>query len=802
MRLRTVLSLALVALAPSVRAAPFPARGGETGLLDVPDAEVLPAGTGMFGGEFRFDHRPGSQPDVGPMPISIVGGTGRRFDVGLSLREWGRPGDPHPSPLLFNAALKYHLLDATDYLPSLAVDVTADRFNWKATSSTHLIASTPDLGRVRFAGFLGVDGLGGGPGKVGPSTGLAASLALNSKYDAVAEALAGPGGPLFGAALRWSVTPVAGFSFGVSWLPRDSGVRFSIGLGLSTPTRRRVRKDAPKPKTVVAVKEKASGPVFLDDRPHFRLRIRGPATADGDARHLQYGLVSALQAPVATAEPQATHSSVRNLALSADDQAARDLDRRDEQLDARQRRLAAAEAGITSKEHAQQQQALELSRLEHKSLERQKSLDARDAALRGGPPTDRERQLVVSEGQFRSAEQDLQTQRLALRSISEAASQRQAGAHKKQLELQEEVLRLSKARSAERQAARVLEMRRQLVAARNAHLSALDEQLAAAFERQDVMERSLRVWTEQLAAAEKRQTTQSDRLTLVEQRKSGVVAATATAPSMPVQPPPAAGALVKVPPVPAPATATARQDPIGYSIALGAPRHLQVQPSPAEPSSSIDFSSATVLAATVVYFPDSSASMQDLDREALAGVARVARDGATVLVRARAKDEPGLTEAARRGDEVKKVLVLDGVPASAIVLQTAVRPNAKLVDVVVSAIRGRAAAPAPKRGAPPLVPGSEGAKQLHQVLSGRQASVERCVNTALAEKHPTRAAGAIKLSFSAEGRIEHAAADEALGGAGLARCLEANGATWGFPSAGAPYSAEFPITAVISGVGQ
>ncbi|BDG07410.1 coiled-coil domain-containing protein [Anaeromyxobacter paludicola] len=794
MSLRLVAATVLLASASAAWGSPFPARGGTTGLLDVPDAETLPAGQGLVGGELRLDRHPSGPPDIGPMPFSIVGGTGHGFDLGFSLREWGSPGDPHPSPLLFNTALKLHLTDATEGFPALAIDAVAERFNWHASGATHLIASTQETNRVRFAGFAGVAGLGR-PGASGISAGLAASLSLNGKTELVAEGLTNPGGSLFGASVRYNLTPITGVSLGLSWLPQESGVRFSLGFGFASPTRSRrsVRQGPAKPAAASAAKGKPQGPVFLDDRPHFRMKLRGPGAADQDPRHLQYGLVVAsTTAPVAAQQAAPSRSSVRQVTLSPDEQAGRDLDRRSEQLDARERRLATAEAGLNARDKEQATRVQELARREQKLAEKQKALDARERSVRPGTPSDRERQLVVSEGQFRNAEQDMQAQQQALRAISEAASQREVTARARDATLRAELQRLSSARAQETSSARLLELRRQLVFQRNAALSNVEELLAARYERQDAVERSLRVGSERLDSFEKRLGVHADRLALAEQRLAAAssLAAATVAPGAPKPPAgaPAAG-------VPAP-SATAPLAAGRPKLQLGEPTRLELTQSQAAaaPVPAVDLGEATVLAGTAIYFADASAAMQDLDREALLGIARLARDGVTVLVRARARDEATLPEAARRADEVRAALVANGVQARAVVVQTSVRASTAHVDVVVSALRGGPAVSArqAKAAADLLTADAAGRRRLREALASHQADLDRCA--AAADARATR--GAIRLVVSADGILSQASADETIGGAKLATCLREAATGWILPPSAAPYRTELPATLV------
>ncbi len=296
MRRLAALGAALL-FARAAAAAPFPSRWGDSGLLDVPDAEVAGRGTGFVACELRFDHVPGTPDGFGPLPLSI--GTGLdRAEVGFSIREWSRPGDPRPAPPLMAAALKVRLLPPAASHPALALRLTLDRFNWKGTGGADAVVSTRAIGPVRFAGFAGGEWGGASSRGMGTRFGVAAQLEHRSGAEAVLQALAGREGAAVGGALRWHLTRSIGVSLGGDWLPGEKGFRVSLGFGVvSAPLQRERPVGEPPPVEDVKPADKGPlGPTFLDDRPHFRLRI--PALAGPQARpaHRQYGVVASDEA--------------------------------------------------------------------------------------------------------------------------------------------------------------------------------------------------------------------------------------------------------------------------------------------------------------------------------------------------------------------------------------------------------------------------------------------------------------------------------------------------------------------------
>ncbi|MGB8932874.1 MAG: hypothetical protein WCC48_16640, partial [Anaeromyxobacteraceae bacterium] len=207
----------------------FPARSGEAGILDVPDATTVGRGNGLLGAELRLDDVSGQSARVGPLPLYAVLGVAAPLDLGLTMREWGQPGDPLPSRVHFGAALKLQLLPPAALLPGVAVSAFADRLNGDLVPGVRVAVSTAQLGPIRATAFAG--------GEFGASAGFAGGAALTvatpRNTEVAVEALTGPQGANLGAALRWRVKPGLGLFMGLNYLPEESGYRASFGLALS-----------------------------------------------------------------------------------------------------------------------------------------------------------------------------------------------------------------------------------------------------------------------------------------------------------------------------------------------------------------------------------------------------------------------------------------------------------------------------------------------------------------------------------------------------------------------------------------
>ena len=222
-------------LAESLVVESFPARSGESGLLDVPDAETLGLGGGRIGAELRWDRDADGRQRVGISPVAIVVGLGR-VEAGLAMREGGLPGDPRPSPYLFGGALKVHLLDGRGLRPALAVDAVADRVNFGPRAAVRLIASAERDRRYRVAAFLGGELYDFGPvrgGPVGasrcPRWGRSGWRVIQGSGDAGLSRRGGAAAGARGVAL----------ALGLDWQPSDNAFRATAaGFHQPAPKRR------------------------------------------------------------------------------------------------------------------------------------------------------------------------------------------------------------------------------------------------------------------------------------------------------------------------------------------------------------------------------------------------------------------------------------------------------------------------------------------------------------------------------------------------------------------------------------
>lgn len=251
--------------------ATLPARSGGSGALDVPDGEGMPLGTAAFSMELQAQGSPGTRTSFVPSPISLALGLGD-VEAALSLREAGLSGDARPGPLLVRPALKVHLLDAGTWTPAAALEAGVDRLNVAPGPQLRLALSTTAERRIRLVGFAGASASDLHGRTVRPEAGLALTLGLQHHMSVATEVVELRDGPLAGAAQRWSASELLTLSVGAHYMPDARAWVVSFGFGAATPTPE--KKRAPEPEPMAAAETKKPAALgFLDDRPHFRLRI-------------------------------------------------------------------------------------------------------------------------------------------------------------------------------------------------------------------------------------------------------------------------------------------------------------------------------------------------------------------------------------------------------------------------------------------------------------------------------------------------------------------------------------------------
>jgi hypothetical protein len=513
-----VVGLSLLCAVRAGAADPFPTRGGESGLLDVPDADTAPLGAGRIAAELVLDRARGGSGDVTPLPISLVTGFGRSLEVGLAARQWGMPGDPHPSPTLFTGAMKLRLVDDTGWWPAFAVDAYADRFNWRGVAGSRLIASTPEIGRVRLAGYVGAEAHGPRPLSLGPTAGLAIEIIHRSNVETVFEGVAGPRGPIVGGALRWGLSSTVGLSIGASWLPSEGGLRVSLGLGIasSPPRARRTLLVAAPPKpTVAAAPKKPEEPTFADARPRFRLRLASAAPAgETGPRHVHYA------AAPDSLRANAKREGPRRAVASAEQLRQRDLDAQAEGIDQRENWLRSADGALANRQDRLLADARRLEARQTTLLARGAALDARENQIRAaGTASERELQIAEMEDQLRSAERELGIQERQASEAVDGAARRERTAAAREEEQKAALAKVAGAPAGtDPLAPAALDARARLLAAREAQLAALEARLSAARERLEHVDRVQRARSDRLDAFDRRLSAKDERIRLLDGR--------------------------------------------------------------------------------------------------------------------------------------------------------------------------------------------------------------------------------------------------------------------------------------------
>jgi hypothetical protein len=787
---RLILSLALVAAAHPAMAGNFPTRQGQSGLLDVPDAELIPARTALFGFELGYDHAPGAPDHAGPLPLSIGVGLGR-FEWAVSARQSGSPGDPRPAPMLFGTALKFGLLAPAGLRPGLAVDGYLDRFNLGGAGGGRLLLSTAFLGPFRAAAFGGYESQAAG--SRGPTAGLAATIRAAAGVEAVLEGLTSPRGALYAAALRYDLNARIGLALIGSYQPDEKAYRIALAFGFrAAPPRRPVGPAAaPVAPPPAAPPPEAEPALAFGERPAFRLKLRAadPSLA-GQPRHLQH-------APYRQPGPAVGGAPPRLVTPSQDDVVMAQLLDQSLQLEASLKRLLSTDQQLSAEETTLDAEARKLDERERVIAARQGQLDAREHRLTipsspagTAPPADaREAQLEASERQLAAVERGLSpTRDAALGTERDAAAREKAD--------RAEAERLTGRTDAEKSKAKQGELRRQALGARQRMLAGMEARVMARGERLDAVTRQVRARGDRLDAWQRRLELRTGRLDRLEQQFISGAPVPAPAPALDAALPLAGQRPVFAMVVKAPTAIFAT----GAALAAGTTAALD----PARPGGAGDRS---VAAATVVAFASPTAKLAELDREALDGIARLAaRERCELLVWARAKDPTLMNEANRRAEEIKALVVrLGNLPPRQVVTRITTRPGARGVDVVVSALRegGKARADAVDEAAQAaaLGDGETARRQLRDAVVAVQPAIERCVTDQLIRRGQSRAEGGLKLSVTADGRVSRASAGNGdLGGAELEACLRPSIGAWRFPLASSDYLVDVPITVVGAGV--
>ncbi len=783
------LLLLLVAWPTLATAGNFPTRQGQSGLLDVPDAEVIPRRTALLGLELGYDHATGTPDHAGPLPLSLGVGLGR-LEWALSARQSGFPGDPRPAPMLFGTALKLGLLEATGLRPGVAVDGYLDRFNREGAGGGRLLLSTSPAGRLRLAGFAGYERQV--HGSSGLTAGLAASARHSSGADLVLEALTTPRGKLFAAAVRYDVDHRLGVGLVASFLPDDKEYRIALAFGFRAAPVRRAAPAAPAMVLPVAPPAPEPEPALaIEDRPRFRLKVRSTDPARlGQPRHTQYApytpppLAGGLAAPPRLSAP------------SAEDVLAAQLRDQELQLEARLKRLRATEEGLDGEEGNLDADGRRLDDRERALTAREAQLDSRERRLAArDTPTEPQRQLESQEAQLGASQRQLAAQERSFNPTREAALGTERDARNREQGERAVADRLQAQADAEKTRTRQGELRRQSLAARERMTAALETRLKARGERVDAAGRQQRARTERVDTWQRRLDVRALRLDLLEQRAAS----------------PQPGAGLGGPALPLPGGLASKavfvmvvMTPTAIVKAAGdrtGPADRQRQP----PTTG-GAADRAVAAATVITFATPAATLSELDRETLEGIARLAsKEGCEVLVWARAKDPGQMAEATRRADQLKALVVRFGeLPTRQVVTRITTRPGALGVDVVVSALRagGKPRADAAVEAAPAgqLADGETARRQLRDAVVAVQPAIERCVTEQMTRRGLSRADGVLKLTVSPAGRVTGAAVGSGeLGGGDLEACLKVSAGSWQFPSSEGEYLVDVPITVVGAG---
>ncbi|HEX9242312.1 MAG TPA: AgmX/PglI C-terminal domain-containing protein, partial [Anaeromyxobacter sp.] len=372
----------------------------------------------------------------------------------------------------------------------------------------------------------------------------------------------------------------------------------------------------------------------------------------------------------------------------------------------------------------------------------------------------------------------------------DAATGRETDAASRESVERQEATRLSASVSGAASRTQQIELRKQVLGARNRQLAAFEARLVARGEKIDALERQNRAKAERLDAWARRLDTRAERLELLERRASEAAPKPAAAPK-PLEAKPAAA-----------------KDKAVFVMVVKSPTAIVKERSGAAPSGAPLSAGVAVekavAAATVVTFPSPASTLSELDRETIDNIAQLAaKESCEILIWARAKDPSMMAEAQRRAGDLKARVVASGpLPEQRVVTRITTRPGAQGVDVVVSALR-ETAKPAPAAGAggsAQLEAGEGGKRQIREAVQAAQPLIEGCIGEHIQARRLQRAEGTLKLTVTAQGKVQSVrAVGSDLGSEALDACLAASSGKWQFPSAEAEYVVDVPITVVQGG---
>ncbi len=788
--------LRAAALVPLLLAAPRAGaenvtRGSETGFIEVPTADALPERVAALHTELRFDRGDGGPSTFGPSPVGILFGLPLGFEGGLAAREGGMPGDPRPAPLTYSAVLKLRLVEPDGAVPGVAVDVVGDRLNFGGELASRLIATTGDLGGLRFGAIAGARAHGPRPISVSPVLGAGAALVFRDGAEAILEGTRSGSDLSLSAGLRWAIGTRTTSTASVTWLPGESGFRVGLGFAFATKRQKYVTPAKPTaPAAAPTTELTPKRPAFADPSPRFRLRIRSPALALGAPRHMQYSVFSA---PVASAAAAAKPSGATAAVPTMENILEAQLRERETAAEARRRRLDSTSEALSQRESASAANKRRLDDRERDLAEREARLDERAKTLRArGPAAAAERQLESLEAQLAASERQLAAQAQGLLTPIDAAAGRERDLAARAEAERAEADRVAKQASQTSDRAAQFDMRGAVLAARLRELAAEESRLVARGERVDALDRQLSTREQLLDARQRRLDARSERLDLIDRR-----AAEESRPATPAKPPAATGAPAKDRPaftmiVKSPAAIVKEQPGTGGG--------QKPETSAVHVGAAVE---KAVAAATVLTFPTPSAQVSELDREALSNIAKLgANEGLEILVWARAKDPGLMAEATRRAEEIKQLLRRSAnVAEGQVVTRITTRPGANGVDVVVSALRvQQSAKPTAAQSAPPtaeLGVGETAKRQIREALQSHGSELEACIASA---PRIESAEVVLKLTVDAQGVVTRAQVQEGpLATEALRACLGSVAKGWRFPRTGAEYGVDVPITVVAPG---